>query len=60
MSENKVASIAITACVCACIAVVFQGLTSCQARASEASEATEQAAIKAGLVQGEYSRWVKP
>lgn len=60
MSESRWTGVAITACICACVAVVFQGFSACRARVSEADAATEQAAVKAGLVQGEYGRWTKP
>lgn len=45
-----------------CVAVVFIVLftSRCTAAGSVEEEKTKQEAIKAGLVQGEYGRWVKP
>lgn len=45
---------------CAAVAFVINGMSSCQARVTEAEEKTDQEAIRAGLIQGEYGRWRKP
>lgn len=45
-----------------CVAVIFVVMFTarCSAANGAAEETTRQEAIKAGLVQGEYGRWVKP
>jgi len=57
--NESISSIVRTALICACIALTFLFLTQCQARETEARERSKQEAIKAGLQEGEYGRWVK-
>lgn len=59
MSDNTV-SVLWVLIICMAITTVLTSFGSCHARVSEAAEKTNQEAIKAGLIQGEYGRWRKP
>lgn len=47
-------------CLSACFIFLVFSVTSCQKAWDAEREKTKQEAIKAGLVEGEYGRWVRP
>lgn len=59
MNEHT-ASACYGAFFCALLAFFIFNVRTCQQASDAAVQQTKQEAIKAGLVEGEYGRWVKP
>jgi len=60
ITPDKIYAVMWPIAIAAILCTLFFGVTQCATAQNIEEERTNQEAIKAGLAQGQYGRWVKP